>query len=128
MITGISYKNKTKQYRVHRLILYTFKPNTAHVELDVNHINNKRHDNRLENLEWCTRKENMQHAKKQGRIKVCRGELSGKAKLTWQKVTWAREMYESEPNVSIASLARFFDVAYMTMNNVINNRTWKVYN
>ena len=31
-------------------------------KLEVNHINSKRDDNRLENLEWVTRSENNQHA------------------------------------------------------------------
>jgi hypothetical protein len=37
-------------------------------DLDVNHINNIRHDNRLENLEYVTKSENMKHALKSGNI------------------------------------------------------------
>lgn len=36
--------------------------------LHVNHKNSKRRDNRIENLEWVTRKENMLHAKLRGRL------------------------------------------------------------
>ena len=49
---------------VHRLVAITFLGN--HEGLVVNHINGKKDDNRLTNLEWCTYKENMQHAMRTG--------------------------------------------------------------
>ena len=51
---------KTKYFLVHRLVLETFKP-TDDKTLEVNHINENKHDNRLENLEWKSHKNNMQH-------------------------------------------------------------------
>lgn len=49
---------KPKKYKVHRLVLMTFQPVENMSELDVDHINTIRLDNRLENLRWTTRKEN----------------------------------------------------------------------
>ena len=50
---------KTINKRVHRLVLETFKPIENSELYDVNHINRNKADNRLENLEWCTRSENL---------------------------------------------------------------------
>jgi len=54
-------KNDRKTYKVHRLVAIAFRENKNNLRC-VNHINGVRHDNIVENLEWCTHKQNTQHA------------------------------------------------------------------
>lgn len=65
---GLTNANGKKIISIHRLVAKTYLPNTFN-KPQVNHINGIKSDNRLENLEWATREENMQHAYSNGLMK-----------------------------------------------------------
>ena len=61
MYRKIDGKTERGNKLVHRIVAENFIPNPKNCEL-VNHKNGKKYDNRVENLEWCTNQENIQHA------------------------------------------------------------------
>lgn len=52
---------RSERLLVHRLVAETFIPNPHNLP-EVNHINKVKSDNRVENLEWCDRYHQMEHA------------------------------------------------------------------
>ena len=65
-------KSKTKY--IHRLVAETFIDNPNSKD-EVNHKDGNKLNNRIDNLEWVTRAENMQHAYKHGLSKSIRHTL-----------------------------------------------------
>ena len=64
-LVNLSNKGKTKLFRVHRLVLSTFTKDSSK---QVNHINENKQDNNLENLEWVSCKENINHGTRNKRV------------------------------------------------------------
>lgn len=55
----LSKEEKHTEISVHRLVLQTFKPNpNPELYTQINHIDENKENNRLDNLEWCTAEEN----------------------------------------------------------------------
>ena len=64
-------KSIQKRYRVHRLVAMAFIPNPENLT-DVNHKDCDKKNNAVSNLEWVSRKRNMNHAWENGRMKITR--------------------------------------------------------
>jgi hypothetical protein len=65
----ISENSKRKQLKVHRLVAQAFIPNPLNKPC-VNHIDGNKLNNSITNLEWCTYKENYDHAITTGLMKT----------------------------------------------------------
>lgn len=71
-LVGLSKDGKRTKYLLHRLVAETFIKNKNN-NLEVNHIDADKTNNNVDNLEWCTRVENLEHARNNGLVKNDRG-------------------------------------------------------
>lgn len=62
---GLSNEEGRKNKAVHRLVAEAFIPNKYGYK-EVNHKDGKKENNSINNLEWCTRRENIIHAYRNG--------------------------------------------------------------
>lgn len=84
---NLCYNNKVKHVSVHRLVAQAFIPNPNNLP-EVNHINGHKNDNRVANLEWASRSDNLKHSfRVLGRVPTWKGKKgieSSKAKKIFQ--------------------------------------------
>lgn len=73
-VVDLRINNHTEKHLVHRLVAKAYLDDYAE-ELDINHINCNKQDNRSCNLECVTRKENLKHAREHGLIRTTEAQL-----------------------------------------------------
>jgi hypothetical protein len=114
---------KIRTYLVHRLVAAAFWGSPEGDRTFVNHKNFIKTDNRPENLEWVTPRENVLHAIRGGRHEApkLRGEDTSNAKLTAEDVRAIRILAKEHTPVEIA---RRFKVGPAAIYHVITRRNW----
>jgi hypothetical protein len=118
-VVSFSTNNKTKTYYKHRLMLHAFV-GACPDNCEALHINGIRLDNRLENLRWGTRKDNVADAIKHGTATI--GSRNGAAKLTDEMV---KSIRASNKIGELANLANQFNVTIITIKRVMGGLTYK---
>lgn len=118
---NISIDKKMKPYSIHRLVATHFIQNIDNLP-EVNHIDGNKNNNVAYNLEWCTRKENMSHARSTGLINH-KGDNSPIAKLTNEEVKRIRKIYKSESR-TYEDLAEEYGVGGSTIGRIIRKEVY----
>ena len=95
LCVGLYRNGKHKECKVHRLVAFAFIENDDETKTEVNHINEIKHDCRVENLEWCTRKHNVNYGTRSVReAKSKSKKIIGKS-LTENKVIVFKSMKQA---------------------------------
>ena len=117
----LSTRNNTRHFLIHRLVASAFLPdwNSA---LEVNHKDGNKLNNRADNLEMCTRKENYRHAIEQN-LKRDYGENHAHAKLTNEEACQIRLLHYLW-GIRQVELAGMFGVCKQAICNIVNNKTY----
>lgn len=105
-------------YKVHRLVLLAF---VGPSEKDANHKNGVRSDNRLDNLEYVTAKENTAHAMKRRGKWQPGGEDSPTAKLSENDVETIRTL---RGQLTQREIARKYQISEAQVSRIVNNQRW----
>jgi len=108
-----------KDKYIHRLVLLTF---VGESELQVNHKNGVKTDNRLENLEYCTRSENAQHAFDTGLNIGRRGEKNSNSKLTR---AFAERIKYGHQGMTQKDIAEIYGIARSLVSDIRLGKLWK---
>ena len=112
-----------KNHLVHRLVAQAFIPNPEN-KPNINHKSGVKTDNRAENLEWVTQKENIDHSIKFKLKPDDRGEKSYLAKLTENEVYVIKGLLKYT-SIRPYEIAKIFNVVNDTIYAIKNKKSWK---
>jgi hypothetical protein len=113
---------KMRREQVHRLVARAFIPGFQAFR-QINHKNGNKADNRIENLEWVSARQNVLHAWKNGLCKPNNGENHGCHKISEREGKAA--LYLLAHGVSGKLVAGAFGLTQGNISSIKRGKTWK---
>lgn len=120
--TSLYVNGKNVHPRIHRLVAEAFIPNPKMLP-QVNHIDGDKLNNKVSNLEWVTRKENMQHAWKTGLAKPMYGKDNASTKHTDEAIEKTCMLLE-EGKLSYPQIEKITGVPPRVINHIVHKTAW----
>lgn len=120
---NLRYANcrKYKSYFVHRLVANAFIPNPRNCK-EVNHKDCNRTNNKVTNLEWCTRNENIKHSFEFGSASN-KGLKNPNAKLNLTDVEAIRALAATKRFYN-KKIAKMFRVSSTLIDKIVKGINW----
>ena len=120
LCVNLSKQNKVKWFGVHRLAATAFIPNPNNYP-HVNHIDENKTNNRVDNLEWCTQSQNKLHGTAIKRQNETRHK-NDPYKVIWKAAAMKHakrvSMYDKESNEIIKTYDSITDAAKYSGDNI----------
>jgi hypothetical protein len=107
LVVNLCKNGIVKQFLIYRLVAFAFIPNPAE-KSDIDHIDNNPSNNRIENLRWATRQENLRNT----RIKSTN--TSGIKGISWDKSRQKWETYIQIDGIKV-HIGRFNTIEEATL-------------
>ena len=128
-LTGYPKINLTKDgdsktFLIHRIVAEHFCQVPT---LEVNHKNGIKTDNRAENLEWTTRKENINHSFTNG-FTPFKGGGCRWAKLNAMQVRVIKHLRDIKPRMKLEEVAKVFGTSGSNIGHIWTGDTWRFCN
>lgn len=114
----LSKNKKAKHFLLHRLVALSFLKNKEN-KPQINHKNGIKSDNTINNLEWCTAKENLEHAVKKG-LNLKHSIYNYQSKLSLNDVDFIRKCNLTQKELKIK-----FNISQTSISKVLLNKTYK---
>lgn len=112
----LSKNGEHRIYRVHRLVAEAFIPNPLRLP-EVNHKDEDRTNNNVDNLEWCTHQYNNSYGNK-----PARGSKNPMARLTNEQVKEIRKRRAA--GELLRTIAEDYGISLNHVGNIVNGRRW----
>lgn len=121
-----SKPKKRLKVSVHRLVAITFIPNPENLP-QVNHRDEIRDHNNVDNLEWCSVLYNQRYGHRRERSSISStGENNARAILTEKDVLEIRRTYiPGDKKYGVRGLSEKYGVAYVTIQKIVQGKLWK---
>ena len=107
---------------VHKIVAENFIENPE-MKSQVNHKDGNKLNNHVNNLEWTTCKENIEHAWKNKLNIASKGSKNGASKLIEAQVLEIKKLFSQ--GVKSIELAKIFFVSERTIGRILSGESWK---
>lgn len=121
---SLGSRSNKKLFKIHRCVAESFIDNSENKPF-INHKDGNKINNKVDNLEWTTPKENTEHAIRTGLMEIKRGSSNQLAKLTDEQVKYIRENYiPRDKEFGCNALCKRFNIGRTTFSEVVHYKTY----